>query len=265
MQDRYDIKSLDQDYLGFYEILSLSRSKPEKLCADFYQQYQNNIEQMLDLDPFIQCLTSDQKKSLFSQVYIKHYYSGQKIYTRSERCTEVFFILSGVVQMGWTGIDGKRIIHRFLPRGSLINIIYLVSNTALEHDYMAHQATTLLKIPGDLLLQLFGQNSKLMLYVFQQICARNRLLDNEIFYYHNKSLCARLARQLLELMQDFGLQQQQKIMLDIKLSQENLAELLKSSRHSIRKAIADLVSQGIIENNYNKFYIVDLNKLRRLL
>lgn len=51
----------------------------------------------------------------------------------------------------------------------------------------------------------------------------------------------------------------------LKLSQENLAELLKISRQSIRKEIQWFVEEGIIETKYNHISVKDIDKLKALL
>lgn len=56
-------------------------------------------------------------------------------------------------------------------------------------------------------------------------------------------------------------QDKDKILLNLKLSQENLAELLQTSRQSINKELAALSNQNIIEVKYNQIFILDFEKL----
>jgi DNA-binding GntR family transcriptional regulator len=59
-------------------------------------------------------------------------------------------------------------------------------------------------------------------------------------------------------------QDKDKILLNLKLSQENLAELLQTSRQSINKELAALSNQHIIEVKYNQIFILDFAKLSNI-
>ncbi|KAA8735388.1 Crp/Fnr family transcriptional regulator [Acinetobacter qingfengensis] len=254
-----------QDYSQFRNILNQLEKQSDYFINQQSSDYRKLAVEMLNNYKLIELCSEEEKKYIFDHMQICHYFSGQTIYRRNQSCDEVIFVLRGTIQMGWYAEDGKQIIHRFIPSGFLLNIIYLISQTKFEHDYIAYDPTTLITIPGDIFKMILKQNSKVLYHVFEVICLRNRLLDNDMYHCHTKSLRAQLARQFLYLMENFSAQTNQMIQLSIRLSQENFADLLKTSRQSIRKEISWFVDQEIIENKYNKFYIKDPQRLRELV
>jgi DNA-binding Lrp family transcriptional regulator len=60
---------------------------------------------------------------------------------------------------------------------------------------------------------------------------------------------------LLVLMEHHGVPQENGILVDLKLSQEELSQMLGRSRQSINQEIRRLEEMGIVETAYSKFVI----------
>lgn len=243
----------------------LERNTQVHLSSQKISNYQQWAEQQLSHCSFIGYFTQEEKDYFFSHIKIKHYFNGETIYQRSEACHEIIFILKGTVKMGWNTESGKHVIHKFVPSGILLNIIYFMSGTSLEHDYIAHEATVLAVISGQVLKNVLKQNPQALYQIFEMICKRNRLLDNDVYHQNTQDLKAQLARQLIYLMEYFSSQSQEGVKLNIRLSQENFAELLKTSRKSIKKELSWFVEEGIIETRYNQINIINAERLKKLI
>ncbi|OUY07853.1 Crp/Fnr family transcriptional regulator [Acinetobacter populi] len=265
MQSEFDGIQPNEDY---YRQLKHILEQPmessvflkEEKCLD----YKKLAEEQFLKCRFMNDCTASEIQYIFDHIKIRYYYQGQKIYSRHESCDEIFFILNGTVRMGWNSEGGKHTIHRFIPSGSILNIIYFISQTLLEHDYIAHEATVVAIIPGNVFKKILQQNPQVLYQTFEMICKRTRLLDNDIYHQSTQPLRIQLARQFVYLMEYFSSQYNDVIKLSIKLSQENFAELLKVSRQSIRKEILWFVSEGIIDTKYNQIYILDPDRLRKI-
>ena len=263
-KDFRDISHSD-DYEKFKEILE---PRVKMLGVHPFHDtldYRKLTEEQLLQCKFMEHLSPKETEYLFSKIKIKHYFNGQKIYQRNDDCNELIFILKGTIQLGWHTELGRYVIHKFIPSGILLNIIYLISNSKFEHEFVAHEATVLAIIPKDAFLSVLNSNPKMLYDVFRLICQRNRLLDNDLYNQSTQSLRVQIARQLIYLCEYFSSQHEGIIKLSIKLSQENLADLLKTSRQSIRKEMQWFIDENIIESKYNQINILDIGKLRDLL
>ena len=266
--DHHLLEAIDQrsvDYDKFKDILEQRVDSTEHRLTQDRLDYRQLAETQLLQCKFMQHLTEDQKQRLFSKIKIRHYFNGQTIYQRNEECQELIFILKGTVQLGWHTEIGRYVIHKFIPSGLLLNIIYLMANSKFEHEFVAHEATVLAVIPADIFLALLNENNQMLYEVFSLICKRNRLLDNDIYHQNTQPLRTQIARQLMYLYEYFSIQYEGGIKLSIKISQENLADLLKTSRQSIRKEILWFVEEGIIETKYNQINILKIDILKVLI
>lgn len=247
-------------YLNLLEGTGALKGSLEKTVFD----YKKIAQDILLNCTFMNYCTAIEKEMLYKSIRIKHFHQGQVIYKRNQKCAEIFIVLNGVIRLGWNAEDGKQIIHRFIPTGILLNIIYGIPDVQLEHDYIAHEATIVAAISGEVFQSILKQNGQVLYAVFQMICRRTRLLDNDIYHQNAQSLRVQLARQLIYLIEYFSSQNDSLIKLDLKISQENFAELLKISRQSIRKELQWFIDEGIIETRYSQIYIKDMEKLKAI-
>lgn len=254
-RNNYDhfLDLLDQTHINRYQDFNITF------------EYKKLAEQMLSECEFMDACSLEEKQKLFNEIKIKHLYQGQVLYSRNQDCRELIIVLSGVLKLGWNSYDGKYLIHRFIPTGALLNIVYLISESALEHEYVAHEATVIATIPEHIFKYTIQHNSRMLYQVLKLVCQRTRLLDNDIYHTSTQPLKVQIARQLIYLIKFFSTQTQKGIEVLLKLSQENLAELLKISRQSIRKEIQWFVEEGIIETKYNHISVKDIDKLKALL
>lgn len=254
----------EDNYAQFRDILQ--RSNENYLPKQNMSNYQQWAEQQIMSCSFTHYFSQAEKDYFFDHIKIKHYFNGQTIYRRQEMCHEIVFVLKGTIKMSWNTEEGRHVIHKFIPSGILLNIIYFMSGTQFEHDYVAHEATVVAVISGQVFQQLLKQNSQVLYQVFDMICKRNRLLDNDLYHRNTQDLRSQLARQFIYLMESFSSQTQADVMkLNIRISQENFAELLNVSRKTIKKELIWFVEQGIIETRYNQIYITDANQLKTLI
>lgn len=256
-------KTSDNNYLSYLKLLETRGALTDTLKKTEFD-YKRSAQDILLNCNFMNYCTEIEKQKLYESIRIKHFYQGQMIYKRNQKCAEIFIVLSGVIRLGWDAEDGKQIIHRFIPSGILLNIIYGLPHIQLEHDYIAHDATIIATISSNIFQNILKQNSQVLYTIFQMVCRRNRLLDNDIYNQSVQSLRIQIARQLIYLIEYFSSQNNDLIKLDLRISQENFAELLKISRQSFRKELQWFLDEGIIESEYSQIYIRDVDKLKAI-
>ena len=73
----------------------------------------------------------------------------------------------------------------------------------------------------------------------------------------------RLAKKLLELAVSHGVQRPGGILLDVRLTQEELANMVGVTRESVNRNLAQLRREGVIGGQGRRFVIRDAEALRR--
>ncbi|MFU8927101.1 Crp/Fnr family transcriptional regulator [Acinetobacter puyangensis] len=210
-----------------------------------------------------QYLNKQELQKLFDNLKFHHYHHHQVVYRHQQKSGDIFLILQGSLQLSWHAPDGRQIIHQFLPAGCMINIIPVITGLPMMHDHIAHHTTIIATIPGKIFLELTQSNAKVSFEILKMIACRSHFILDDIYYHKTRSLRVRLARQLFFLLNYFS-HQRTNSPLTIKLSQENFAELLQTTRQSISKELLWLAQQSIAEVKYNQIHILDIEKLETL-
>ena len=96
--------------------------------------------------------------------------------------------------------------------------------------------------------------------------AAERLLyaDLQQAQFATHDVVGRVAHRLVELTERFGTAGEDGIVLDVPLSQEELAGWTGASREAVNKALQVLRSLHLIETGRRRFTVLDVDGLRRL-
>ncbi|TCM60445.1 CRP-like cAMP-binding protein [Acinetobacter calcoaceticus] len=222
------------------------------------------IRELLDHYPFIQHLDQSEKESLIEQIKVKKFYHNQMIYSQNTSINEVMLVLNGIIKTSWVTIEGKNFTKMFVPAGLLINIVPLIAERPLIHDYIAYGNTTVAIIPGAIFLNIIQANPQALFYILKLVCIRSQFSREQLHYAATDTLRIRLAKELLFLAHYHASKLDNVIHLKLKLTHENFAELLQSSRQSINREFSWLAQAGIVQARYNQIAITDLTRLTLL-
>ena len=218
----------------------------------------NNVRRILENYDFIQYLNETDQKFLLQNLKIHRYFHQQVIYQQNYLSTDINIILSGAIKLGWNTSQGNYHTVMFMPSGTLINIVPVLSGQPLIYEHIAQNETVIANIPGAIFSEILQRNAKAQFSILKLVCNRTQnKRANEIFDT-TQSLLTRLAKELLFLANyhaDDSI---------IKLSQASFAELLGTTRQKINKEFSYLVEIKVIEVNYNRTEILDYDTLKQL-
>lgn len=173
-------------------------------------------------------------------------------------------ILSGAVRICSTAPDGKQAVLAFLEPGTWFGEISLFDGLPRTHDGIATGATELLLVPNHEFRTLLAQFPELPLHFLKLQASRLRLLFAAMEDVNMLPLPARLAKQLVNLSHAYGVKEEDGIRINLHLPQEDLAQLLGSSRQRVNVLLSDWVRQGWISVRYGGITMHDETPLKRI-
>lgn len=183
---------------------------------------------------------------------LRRYQAGERIARYGESCDAALFILEGTLELGWESEDGRRAVLGYLHAGELANLVPALDSAPIMHDMRAVGRTLLAVIPGRVLGGLIesGDDPVLVRGALSVLGQRIRFLHESIRHQHLLPLNARLARYLLFLAERQGDRSGEGVRIDMKLSQDDLAALLNSSRQSVNRELRVLARQEVVSVGY---------------
>lgn len=182
---------------------------------------------------------------------------GELFLSQGETFNMLCLVVEGSLEVSLSRRDGHRHLISFLQPGDLAGLMCLIDGQGHVNDLRARLATTLLLVPGDDIRRLRQQDPALGYAFERQLVFRSRLLYERLAADPSVPLEARLARLLHLLIGLYGRSSEGVVMLDMKVSQSDLADWLGVSRQRINFVIQELERAGLISLSYSKITITD--------
>jgi CRP/FNR family cyclic AMP-dependent transcriptional regulator len=191
--------------------------------------------------------------------------AGRNICHRGEAVDAVVFVLEGKVEVSICTADGKRSILWFIGPGQAINLIPVIDGLPAIHDFRTHTPVVGASFPRTALLAAIDNDPGFGRALLGILCARSRTLYDHLAVEGLLSLQSRVARVLSLMIQSHGKQNAEGIVIELKLAQDELADMLGITRQSLNRELKLLEQLGAIALAYARIVVRDEAQLRQLM
>lgn len=204
-------------------------------------------------------------QALLAAGNVQRHNAGQVLSLRGEVMADLLFVLEGSLEVAMLGSDGRRSICWYLPPGQWIGLIPTIDGRGAIHDLRAHSPMVLLHIPRSAFLRVLHSDQQLTLMCLNLLCARSRTIYENLAAENLLPLRARLARLLLLLIDQHGRDSRSGIELALKLSQDDLSDMLGVTRQSLNRELKALEKSAILSLAYSRITLCDVAALQKLV
>jgi CRP-like cAMP-binding protein len=187
---------------------------------------------------------------------------GSIIYREGSRMKGFYCINKGIIKIYKTGFDGKEQIVRFAKPGDIIGYRSVISNEPACTTTEVLQDCILCHIPPDILFRLVSSNGSFALEMMKLTCKELGEANAYITDIAQKTVKERLAEILLQLDAEFGADGQG--MLLIKLTREELSNIVGTATESVIRLLSEFRNVGLVELTGRKIKILDRPGLKRI-
>lgn len=207
-------------------------------------------------------IPDDDLKQLFIQSTVKHYKKGNVIYKEGDRIKGCYFVYSGIVKIFQTGKEGKEQIIKFEKEGDLFGFRSVIRQEAACTSVETLSDSVLCYIPDIVLLHLIKSNSDFAYNLMQIACKELGDSNKYIKDIAQKSVKARLAEILLLIANDFGLENDGSLKLN--LTREDLSNFVGTATETVIRLLSDYKADGLVESKGRKIKLLNIEKLRKI-
>lgn len=188
---------------------------------------------------------------------------GEPVYLPSEAADGVLVVVQGRVKLCNVTPDGKQSILHFVESGEIFGELALVAGGNREEFAEAAEATTLVVIPKTDMLNLMMRYNTLQVGITRLIGVRRQRIERRLRNLLFRSNRERVVHLLIEMAEKYGRQTETGLELDIKLSHQEIASLIGSTRETVTVMLGQLRSEGKIRIARRRITILDLVELRK--
>jgi len=207
-------------------------------------------------------LTKEETELLTYQKNCNTYKRGDTIYQEGNRTGGVFCLNSGIVKIYKTGTDGKEQIIRFAKKGDLFGYRSVLSDESASTGCKVLEEAKVCFIPSSYFLELIQNSSSFSRKIMKQTCRELGDANKFILDIAQKSVRERLAEVLLLLNDIFHTDT--KGAIEIKLTREELANIVGTATESVIRLLSEFKADGLISINRREIKLLDIQKLRRI-
>lgn len=210
-----------------------------------------------------QRLSPQQLAQLESQCRMREFPRGSLIYAPSDQGGSVLLLASGRVKICTITSEGKQAILAFIEPGELFGELAILEPGSREEYAEACERSTVISAPADGMRQLMEQQPALAIGITKLIGLRRKRLERRLkslLFHTNRE---RLVHTLLDLAGQYGYSTDGGIQLRIKLSHQDLANIIGSTRETVTIVLGELQAEKHVRIGRRKIMLTDPERLAR--
>lgn len=176
----------------------------------------------------------------------KSFARKELIYLPSDAADSIFVVTEGRVRIYHINPDGKEAVLGFINQGELFGELAALEATDRNEYAEAMEKTTLVKVPSEGLQQAMETSAQFTLGITKLIGLRRRRIEQRLKSMLFRSNRDRLVHLLLELAEQYGRVHPEGLALGIKLSHQELASIIGSTRETVTVVLNEMQEEGLL-------------------
>jgi CRP/FNR family transcriptional regulator/CRP/FNR family cyclic AMP-dependent transcriptional regulator len=219
--------------------------------------------QFLQEIPLFHALSTEQLRSICKDVQPRKFGQGEIIFREGDPGQVLYLVQSGQVRIYVNGLDGSETsVILFGRPGDMFGELAVIDGLPRSATAVALDKTVLYTISRESFRQHMQRFPQLALNFMKELTHRVRYNTRQMDSLASLPVSQRLARKLLELAQDYGRIEADSVIIDMTLTQANLASLIGATRESTNKILRDFRERCLIWFEYGRITILDADALR---
>ncbi|HLA79772.1 MAG TPA: Crp/Fnr family transcriptional regulator [Vicinamibacteria bacterium] len=209
-------------------------------------------------------MSDDQMRMVEERTVMREIRRKEVLYLPGDAGDRIYLLKRGVVKISTLTEDGREIILALLRPGEVFGEEAVLEDAPRDHMAEAHDDALLCVITRSDFMAVMRAHPEMAFKVTKLVGFRLKTLRNRVEGLLFKGAPARLAQTVLDLARDHGVKDAKGILVPLKLSQQDLANLIGVTRESVNLALADFRSRGLVELEGRSLRVLQPDQLKAL-
>lgn len=211
--------------------------------------------------PLFASLTTEQLAEIADRLIIRNYQRGATIIHQDEPGSMLYIIVNGHVKITSVSSEGEELILALLTDNDFFGELSLLDGQPHSASATAMETTQVMTLNRDEFLEVIAKNpeivNNILVVLSNRLRRTNTMFEDAVFL----QLPARLSKRLLELGEQHGLKTDSGLEIELRLTQQDLANFLGASRVAINRLLRQLQDSGLISINRKHITILQPGEL----
>ena len=209
-------------------------------------------------------MSDDQMRMVEERTVMREIRRKEVLYLPGDAGDRIYLLKRGIVKISTLTDDGKEIILALLRKGEVFGEESVLEDAPRDHMAEAYEDALICVITRQDFMGILRAHPEMAFKVTKLVGFRLKTLRNRVEGLLFKGAPARLAQTLLDLARDHGVKDAEGILLPLRLSQQDLANLIGVTRESVNLALADFRERGLVETDGRSLRLRRPDELRTL-
>jgi len=214
-----------------------------------------NYSQPSGSDAGYRCLSLEDFERAGIRVAERHYEAQETIFAPGDPDEHLYFVLSGTVRLYKLYGDYKEATVALLREGDLFGAMCLREGGGQTVFAQALTDARVAVIRKSMLVEVLKRAPELAVELFSALYERFEQSEEAIERLLDREVSARLAKLLQDLSERFGKADGSATILDLRLTHQDLANMIASTREAVSKVMSEFRREGLIEVRNRKIAI----------
>jgi CRP-like cAMP-binding protein len=211
--------------------------------------------------PLFEGLTPPQRHRLEGRAVLRNFRRGEIIYFPTEPGRSVLLLARGRVKIRSVTPEGKETILAFIDEGELFGELALLDEQPRNEYAEAVGDCRVIALLREDLLWLMAQRPDVALSLTKLVGLRRRRIENRLRNVLFRPTRERLLSLLQELLEFHGRPAGGAWEIGLRLSHQELANLIGATRETVTLALGQFQREGLIRVNRRLITVVDRRRL----
>ena len=212
--------------------------------------------------PFVAVLARADREALAASAKQRRFRRGQAIFQKDDPGESLFIVERGSVRIYLPSPQGSDLILAVLGAGDFFGEMALLDGGPRSASAMAVDDTRTIALDRADFRAMLESRPQAAMAVLAAVASRVREADEMAGGLAFLDVGGRVAKKLLELAASHGIQREDGVLLDVPLTQEEIANMVGVTRESVNRHLAYFRREGVIRGRGRRIVIQDAEALR---
>jgi CRP-like cAMP-binding protein len=194
----------------------------------------------------------------------RHYQPGEAVFTPIRHPEFVYLLEEGLVRIYRQSSQGGEYTLAYIHPGEVFGEVSVLAERPRDSFAVARRRSRILQMPREVFVKTLLFNRSVLYEVTKKIGRLLKTCQSRSEDLVFRDVPGRLASLLLRLGEESGTRSGDRISLGLRLTQEEIAKLIGTTRQSASVALRELIEAGLIQREDRDITLVNLPGLRRL-
>ena len=188
---------------------------------------------------------------------------GRIVFAEGAPGDRLYIIISGKVKIGRRSRDGRESLLTIMGPSDMFGELAIFDPGPRTSSATTMTEVRAVSMDRDALRDWIAHRPEIAGQLLRVLARRLRRTNNNLADLIFTDVPGRVAKQLLQLAQQFGTQEEGALRVTHDLTQEEIAQLVGATRETVNKALGDFAHRGWIELDGKSVVICDCESLAR--